>query len=86
MAALHLTEIRLRAERRAGELLAETPNAPAGRKKIGSGSQPISVPPTLADLGITKTQSSKWQKLAALPPEKFEIRVEHAKGHGARRR
>ena len=35
--------------------------------------------PTLADLGVTKTQSSKWQKLAALPPDKFEIRVEHAK-------
>ena len=34
---------------------------------------------TLADLGITKTQSSKWQKLAALPEDKFEIRVEHAK-------
>jgi hypothetical protein len=77
------TEIRLRAEQRAGELLAETPDAPAGRKKIGSGSQPISVPPTLADLGITKTQSSKWQKLAALPPEKFEIRVEHAKARVA---
>jgi hypothetical protein len=34
---------------------------------------------TLADDGITKTQSSKWQKLAALPEQKFEIRVEHAK-------
>ena len=34
---------------------------------------------TFADLGVTKTQSSKWQKLAALPEDKFEIRVAHAK-------
>ena len=30
-------------------------------------------------MGVTKTQSSKWQKLAAMAPEKFEVRVEHAK-------
>lgn len=33
----------------------------------------------LVDIGLTKTQSSRWQKLAALSDEKFEIRVEHAK-------
>lgn len=27
---------------------------------------------TLADLGITKNQSSKWQKLAGIPEEQFE--------------
>jgi hypothetical protein len=77
----HATEIRLRAEHRAGELLAETPDSPPGPRprEIGFGSQPISRAPTLAELGITKTQSAKWQKLAALPPDKFEIRVEHAK-------
>ena len=80
----HATEIRFRAERRAGELLAETPKAiggeHGGKTKIdGSRSQPSNPTPTLADLGLTKTQSSKWQKLAALPEDKFEIRVEHAK-------
>ena len=81
----HATEIRLRAERRAGELLAETPKAIGAR---GSGSNqhqvrsPVATAPesqTLAELGVTKTQSAKWQKLAALPEDKFEIRVEHAK-------
>jgi hypothetical protein len=36
-------------------------------------------PLKLSDIGITKTQSSKWQRLFLLPPEKFKIRVEHAK-------
>jgi DNA N-6-adenine-methyltransferase (Dam) len=79
----HATEIRLRAERRAGEILAETPKASGGeyggKPKIdGVRAQPSNPTPTLEDLGVTKTQSSKWQRLAALPEEKFEIRVEHA--------
>jgi hypothetical protein len=77
----HATEIRLRAERRAGELLAATPDTPRGRrpKELALESKANSRPPTLAELGVTDTQSAKWQKLAALPEEKFEIRVEHAK-------
>jgi hypothetical protein len=69
------TEIRLRAERRAGELLTETPKAlPRGSNQHEDRSRIATDPPTLADLGVTKTQSSKWQKLAALPEDKFEIR------------
>jgi hypothetical protein len=78
------TEIRLYAERRAGELLAETPKARGGeyggKPKIdGVRAQPSNPTPTLEHLGVTKTQSSKWQKLAALSDEKFVVRVEHAK-------
>jgi len=74
------TEIRFRAEQRAGEMLATMPKHEGGRpEKTGVRPQPVFEPVTLAELGVTKTQSSKWQKLAALPPDKFEIRVEHAK-------
>lgn len=78
------TEIKLRAERRAGELLAGMEKANGGEhggksRLDGSRSQPSNPTPTLADLGLTKTQSSRWQKLAALAEDKFEIRVEHAK-------
>ncbi|MCM8623266.1 MAG: hypothetical protein NFW16_16400 [Candidatus Accumulibacter sp.] len=35
--------------------------------------------PTLSDLGITKNDSSRWQKLAAIDEEKFEAAVATAK-------
>jgi hypothetical protein len=77
----YATEIRLRAERRAGELLAAMPDTPRGRrpKELALDTRANSRPPTLAELKITDTQSAKWQRLAALPEDKFEIRVEHAK-------
>jgi phage N-6-adenine-methyltransferase len=69
------TEIRLRAERRAGELLiqmAESDERPLGRKKESHSA-------TLSDLGVTKTQSSRWQALAKVPQERFEAKVATAK-------
>lgn len=82
------TEIRFRAEQRAGDMLAAMTKAKgtrgAGRPTLGSSrSLPPKQETTLNTLGITKTQSSKWQKLAALPADKFEIRVEHAKARVA---
>lgn len=83
----HATEIRMRAEIRVGELLAEIEknkgargqlhgrDSSGGRKKI----PPEDANPTLADLGITKTQSSHWQKLAALSESEQEAKIERAK-------
>lgn len=70
-------EIRVRAERRCGELLAEMEKAKGapgpGRGKAGSTVRPpFTDAPTLADLGISKTQSSRWQQLAEVPEEEFE--------------
>jgi hypothetical protein len=69
------TEIRFRAEIRAGELLADMKangERPAGRKKESHVA-------TLSDLGVTKTESSRWQKLAALDEETREAKIERAK-------
>ena len=68
------TDIRMRAERRAGELLAEMQkNKGAVAGKTGRKGQPVlDAKPKLSDFGVSKTQSSQWQALAALPQDKFE--------------
>lgn len=73
-------EVRIRAERRAGELLREMKENgqrdSGGRGRIESrGTTQLKNPPRLQDLGITKDQSSKWQQLAAVPDEEFERAV-----------
>jgi len=68
-------EIRIRAERKLGELIAQQ-KAGNGLAKPG----PKSVPtgnriPTLAEAGIDKKLSSRAQKMAAVPAEEFEAEV-----------
>jgi hypothetical protein len=77
----HATEIRLRAERRAGELLKEMDkNQGAVRGKTGRKGKPVlDSKPRLRDLDINKSQSSRWQKLADLADEDFERVVDRAR-------
>lgn len=63
-------EIRIRAERRCGELLKETEKA---KPEIAvQRSRGTTDARTLSDLGISKDQSSRWQKLADIPKDEFE--------------
>lgn len=77
-------EIRIRAQRRLGELIRAqketvglaTGGEHGGKAKIdGTRSEPSNARPTLAEAGIDKKLSSHAQKLAALPTEEFEDRV-----------
>jgi hypothetical protein len=74
-------EIRLRAERKAGQLLIGMEKAKGAQ---GSGSNQHEVrshdttAPTLRDLGITKQQSSNWQRLADVPQEQFDAALADA--------
>jgi len=82
-----IAEIKLRAERRAGELLAEMDKAKgsAGQLRGRDSSGGIIVkpledePPTLSDLGISKSQSHRWQTEAQVPDEAFEQYVAETK-------
>jgi len=71
-------EIRLRAERRAGQLLLEMEKNPGTRgegrprkdgTKVTRSSRATAYPPKLEDIGVSKDQSSKWQRLALLVDE-----------------
>lgn len=76
-----IAEIKLRAERRAGELIGEMPKNTGGwsEKNLRSHDDTARSVPTLSDLGITKMQSSRWQSIASLPEEVFEAEIVEAK-------
>jgi hypothetical protein len=73
-------EIRIRAERRVGEILRDMQKAKGvqmdGRDETGSFRRSHDAttekPKTLSDLGINKTQSSRYQALADIPADHFE--------------
>jgi len=66
--------IKVRAERKAGEILSEMKDK--GERKASSKSRSKT---TLKDLSITKDKSSQWQCLAAVPEEVFEEHISEQK-------
>jgi phage N-6-adenine-methyltransferase len=74
------TEIKIRAERRAGEFL-KNMHKNTGQLKRGPQlpQSTGTTTATLAEMGITKDQSSKWQRLASIPEEQFEENIETIK-------
>lgn len=82
------TEIKIRAERKAGEMLRQSAElgTRATKNQGGTGSnqhkqvsRDTTPAPTLSDLNISRDQSSRWQKLAEMPEAHFEAAVETAK-------
>jgi hypothetical protein len=71
-------EIKIRAERSAGEMLLEMPKQHGARDgKTGSHRAT-----PLSDIGVSKTQSSRWQAIAKIEESKFEQQVESARSSG----
>ena len=70
-------EIRVRAERRMGEELAAAGVA-QGRPKTGHD-----VTIKLADVGVSRKQSSRWQGIASIPDDAFEGHIRETVDKGA---
>lgn len=75
-------EVKIRAERKAGEVLARmvknegTKGQLVGPGVIGGNTMlPPIEPPTLSELGIEKMQSHRWQLIASIPEEVFEEKI-----------
>lgn len=71
----HAARLRIEAERRAGQLLAESPKRDGGDAMRARSGHPTEAPPKLSDLGISKQQSSDWQRIARVPEAVFEAHV-----------
>lgn len=68
-------EIKLRAERRGGELIAKMPKQHGGKRDRMGLQRETPLPLELKDVGISKIQSHRWQKIAGLPQQDFESHI-----------
>lgn len=73
----HAAEIKLRAERKAGEMLAGMEKQAGSRGTGKKVEYPKATP--LSEIGIDKKSSSKWQTVAKVPAREFEKHVSETK-------
>ena len=76
-----IAEIRLYAERKAGELLKET-DLNKGVQMDGSEVVRDDTRVKLKDFDITRDQSSNWQRIAEIPQEEFDKKITETKSEG----
>jgi hypothetical protein len=71
------SEIHLRTQRRAGELIGAVLKHPGGRpSKTHTSARMVSRSrPTLRKLGIGRNESHRWQRIAAVPLDEFERHI-----------
>jgi hypothetical protein len=69
----------LRAQRRCGQCLRQTARHRGGRPRKNRSRAVTRSAPDLGDLGVTKSESSRWQALARLPDSVFEEYLDGAR-------
>jgi len=75
----YATEIKVRAERRCGELLAQVDRTEGGRPSKNSSKAETSYQQALNDNKLPRATADRYQQLAAMPEEHFETAVATAK-------
>jgi hypothetical protein len=75
----------LQAERKMGEMLAQTERANVARDRKKAELHDVT-PPTLAALGLSKRESAAAQELAAYPQDRFEALLALTAADWARRK
>lgn len=75
----YATEIKVRAERRCGELTAKMERKQGARTDKDTSSHDATKSKALADAGLTRHEAARYEALAAMPEEHFETAVETAK-------
>ena len=76
----YAASIKVRAQRKAGEILLQMKKAEAsGSNQYQETSRPMSAPPTYQDLGIKYNDASNWQNMAKVPEEVIEDYIETTK-------
>ena len=78
----HAAEIKIRCERRIGQLLKEQPKAKGGTPYKKSTADKRSAVETLAEKGLTEKESSRFQKVADVSDEEFESVIAGTKEKG----
>lgn len=79
----HAAEIKLRAERKAGEMLRELEKFPEGRpQKLNQPGIVSEYRQVLDESDIAPTTAHRWQIVATLPEELFEEHIAETKGSG----
>ena len=73
-------EAKIRAERRMGELLDKMELAKGGEQYHSTGNTMLPVVDTLDELGISKMQSSRYQKLLQIAESIFDDEIENMRG------
>lgn len=75
-------EVRLRAERRAGDLLAEIEKAQGARTDLTTSDNRKPKSEAIREAGITPSTAKRYQQVAAVPEPVFEEHISDAKTNG----
>jgi len=75
----HAAEVKLRAERKAGEMLAILERGEAHRPKLADVGKLTEFNQVLKDIDTSHQDASRWQMIAEMKEEKFEEVIEEAK-------